>query len=52
MGVFLKLSALMASAKPGTSLSITLKVASGVTSLELRPLPPVVIIKLRGQVFD
>ena len=44
-GVFLRLSALMASEKPGTSFSITFNVASGVTSRGLKPVPPVVRIK-------
>ncbi len=39
-GVFLRLSALMASAMPGTSKSITFDMAWGVTSVGLRPVPP------------
>jgi hypothetical protein len=45
-GVILIDSARIISAKPGTSRSITSRVASGVTSLGERPVPPVVTIKL------
>ena len=41
-GVFASVSARMASAIPGTSMSSTARVASGVTSLGPRPVPPVV----------
>ncbi len=44
-GVFFRLSARIASANPGTSFSMTSSVASGVTSLGLRPVPPVVRIR-------
>ncbi len=47
-GVFLRLSALIASEKPGTSFSITFNVASGVTSRGLKPVPPVVRKELMG----
>jgi len=43
--VFFKLSILMASASPGTSRSITARVASGVLSRGLKPVPPVVNIR-------
>ena len=42
LGVFLRLSALMASDMPGKNLSRTAIVASGVTSLGVTPVPPVV----------
>ena len=42
LGVISRLFILMASAIPGASLSITAFVASGVTSLGAKPVPPVV----------
>ena len=42
IGVYLSDSARIASAKPGTSRSMTSCVASGVTSSGVRPVPPVV----------
>jgi len=47
MGVCLRVSMRMASAMPGTCLWTTARVASGVTSLLVRPVPPVVTIRSR-----
>src|SRR6266481_3441185 len=45
IGVFFKVAARIASDKPGASLSITARVASGVLSRGLKPVPPVVRIR-------
>jgi hypothetical protein len=45
IGVWRRPSARIASAKPGASRSITARVASGVTSSGVRPVPPVVKIR-------
>ncbi len=46
IGVFFTVAARIASDKPGASLSITARVASGVLSRGLKPVPPVVRIRL------
>ena len=45
IGVFLKVSMRIASARPGASRSITRRVASGVLSRGAKPVPPVVMIR-------
>ena len=49
---YFKDSSLIYSPKPGYSLSITSRVASGVTSLDDGPVPPVVIIISKFSISD